>query len=47
MKIVDEQVKEVFHNNTMGIIISKHQDKLIANFVENENIIPLTYKIKI
>ena len=46
MKIVDEQVKEPFHNKTIGIIISKHQDKLIANFVENESIIPLTYEIK-
>ncbi len=46
MQIVDEQIKEPFHNKTIGIIISKQQDKLIANFVRSETIIPLTYKIK-
>ncbi len=45
MQIVDEQIKEPFHNKTIGIIISKQQDKLIANFVRSETIIPLTYKI--
>lgn len=46
MKLIDEQVKEVFHNKTIGIIISKQQDKLIANFVRSENVIPLTYEIQ-
>ncbi len=46
MQIVNEQIKEPFHNKTIGIIISKQQDKLIANFVRSENVIPLTYKIK-
>ncbi len=45
MQIVDEQIKETFHKETIGIIISKKQDKLIANFVKTQNIIPLTYKI--
>ena len=46
MKLIDEQVKESFHNKTIGIIISKKQDKLIANFVRSESVIPLTYEIK-
>lgn len=46
MNLIDEQAKEPFHNKTIGIIISKKQDKFLANFVRNDNIIPLTYEIK-
>lgn len=46
MQLMDNQIKEPFHNKTIGIIISKEQDKLIANFVKNDSIIPLTYEIK-
>ena len=46
MKLVDEQIKEEFHNNTIGIIITKEQNKLIANFVSSNDIIPVTYQIK-
>ncbi len=46
MKLIDEQLKEPMHNKTIGIIISKKQEQLIANFIRSENIIPLTYKIK-
>ena len=46
MKLIDEQIKEPFHNKTIGIIISKKQDKLIVNFVKSEDVIPLTYKLK-
>ncbi len=45
MELVDKVVKEPFHNKTIGIIITKEQDKLIANFVGSESIIPLTYKV--
>ncbi len=41
-----KQAKEPFHNKTIGVIISKKQDKFLANFVRNDNIIPLTYEIK-
>lgn len=47
MKLIDEQIKEPFHNKTIGIIISKKQDKLIANFVKSEDVIPLTYQTHI
>ncbi len=46
MKLIDEQIKEPFHSKTIGIIISKEQDKLIANFVKKESVIPLSYEIK-
>ncbi len=46
MQVVNEQIKEPFHNKTIGIIISKQQEKLIANFVRSEAIIPLTYQTK-
>ncbi len=45
MDLVDKQIKEPFHNKTIGIIISKHQDTFIATFVSEENIIPLTYEL--
>ena len=46
MQLIDEQIKEPFHNKTIGIIISKKQEKLIANFVRSESVMPITYKIK-
>lgn len=45
MEQIDRKVKEPFHNKTIGIIISKKQDILIANFVGRKDIIPITYKI--
>lgn len=45
MKIVDNTLKRSFHHKTIGIIITKEQDKLIANFIRSESIIPLIYKI--
>lgn len=46
MDLIDKYVKEVHHNKTIGIIITKEQDKLIANFVASETLIPLTYELK-
>ena len=37
--------KEPNVSKTMGLIITKEQNKLIANFVKSENLIPLTYKL--
>jgi len=44
MDLVDKGLKEQTHNKTIGIIITKEQDKLIANFIRRENIIPLIYQ---
>ena len=46
MRLVDENLKLSHHNKTIGIIITKESDKLIANFIKSEEIIPLTYKLK-
>ena len=45
MRLVDEKIKESYHNKTIGIIISKESDKLIVNFVRNDMIIPLNYQL--
>ena len=45
MKLVDKYVKEPSNNPTIGIIITKEQDKFVANFVRSEKLIPLTYEI--
>ena len=46
MNLVDKHLKEAHHNKTIGIIITKESDKFIINFVESEDIIPLSYKLK-
>ena len=46
MNLVNNTLKREFHNKTIGIIITKEQDKLIANFIRSETLIPLIYKIK-
>ena len=45
MNLVDMYKKEPNVSKTMGLIITKEQDKLIANFVKSENLIPLIYKL--
>jgi len=46
MNIIDNTLKRSFHNKSIGIIISKYQDKYIATFVSEDNIIPITYELK-
>jgi len=45
MNLVDKYVKVIGNNPTIGIIITKEQDKFVANFVRSEKLIPLTYEI--
>lgn len=45
MNIVDNTLKESFHNKTIGVIVSKEQDRFIVSFVSEENIIPITYSL--
>ena len=45
MELVDNYVKEMGNNPTIGIIITKEQDKFIANFVRSEKVMPLTYEL--
>ena len=44
MNLIDNFVKEPSNNPTIGIIITKDQDKFVANFVRSEKLVPLTYK---
>ena len=46
MKLVDEQVKEAYHNKTIGIIITKESDEFIVNFVRRDDIVPLFYELE-
>ena len=46
MKLIDEQVKEAYHNKTIGIIITKESDEFIVNFVRQDDIIPLSYELE-
>ena len=46
MELVDKQIKEVHHNKTIGIIITKESNEFIVNFISNEDIIHLNYKLK-
>lgn len=45
MNLIDKTLKKSLHNKTIGILITKEQDKFIANFVGSDEIIPLTYEV--
>ena len=45
MTIVDKYKKRANNNPTIGIIITKEQDKFVANFVKSEKLVPLTYEL--
>ena len=44
MNLVDNLVKEPSNNPTIGIIITKDQEKFVANFVRSEKVVPLIYE---
>ena len=46
MGLVDKHLKEVHHNKTIGIIITKESNEFIVNFVKSEEIIPLSYELE-
>ena len=45
MKLVDQELKEIHHNHTIGIIITKESDEFIVNFVHQDDIVPLSYEL--
>ena len=45
MKLIDENIKKATQNKTIGIIISKEQDKFVINFIKSDKLIPLTYEL--
>ena len=42
--LIDSYKKSNINNPTIGIIISKKQDKFVAEYVKSEKLIPLTYE---
>ena len=44
---VDKNIKKPFHDPTVGVIISKKQDKFILEYCTNPNIFTTTYKLNI
>lgn len=44
MNLVDNYKKSNINNPTIGIIISKKQDKFVAEYVKSEKLIPITYE---
>ena len=45
MKLIDKQVKKPYHNKTIGILITKESNEFVVNYVKNDTIIPLDYKL--
>ena len=45
MNLMDKYVKEPINNPTIGIIITKEQDKLVASFIKSDKLVPLTYEL--
>lgn len=45
MTLVDRYKKRANNNPTIGIIITREQDKFVANFVKSEKLMPLTYEL--
>lgn len=45
MKLIDKTIKEYNHNNTIGIIISKKNNKLMLEYVSDLDIFITTYKL--
>ncbi len=46
MNYIDKEVKDITQNSTMGIIISKEVDKLVARYIDNTNIALPIYEIE-
>lgn len=44
MNLIDSYKKSNVNNPAIGIIISKKQDKFVAEYVRSEKLIPLTYE---
>lgn len=45
MTLVDKYKKRANNNPTIGIIITREQDKFVANFVKSEKLMTLTYEL--
>ena len=43
--LVDETIKKHFHNKTIGLIISKKNDKFILEYVNDDGIFLISYEV--
>ena len=46
MNYINENIKDISHNKTIGIIICKNDNKYIMHYIDNNNIYRSTYLIK-
>ena len=46
MNYVDKNIKEVFHDHTVGIIICKKEDKFVLEYCSDDKIFASTYELK-
>ena len=46
IKIIDKTLKEKNHKNTIGIIVSKRNDKFILEYVSDLSLMLTTYKLE-
>lgn len=44
-KLVDSKLKKKYHNKTLGLIISKKNDKFIFGYVNDDGVYLLSYEI--
>lgn len=45
MNLIDKNLKEDYHNKTIGIIVSKKNNKFILEYISDKDILLTTYKI--
>lgn len=45
MNYYDDELKQEFHNDTIGIIICKKNNKEVMRHIKNDNLLVTTYKI--
>ena len=46
MNYVDKNLKKVFHDKTVGVVICKKEDKYVLEYCSDDRIFITTYKIK-
>ena len=45
MNYVDKNIKEIYHDKTIGIIVCKHDDKLVLEYSSDARIFSTTYEL--
>ena len=45
IKYYDKVLKKDFHNKTIGVLVSKKNNKFILEYISDENLFLTTYKI--